>query len=185
MVEIHSEIKLFLEYLQILPDGDCLYNAVLQSVEAPQNYRADDLRCQLASFICSYADSLFPKLDPLIRRYYGEEGPDQSLSFQGYVGQLGSHNAWGDLVALVALSYMWKVKISIVDILSFDVTRVNHSSEVWWQNAILLCYNGRDHFFSLIPPDGGKIPVTTTQVLCKLCYSRFHCFSLQPVWWNW
>ncbi len=84
-------------------------------------------------------------------------------------------------MALVALSYMWRVKISIMDILSFDVTRVNHSSEVWWQNAILLCYNGRDHFFSLIPPDGGKIPVTTTQVLYKLCFSRLHCFSFQPV----
>ena len=89
------------------PDGNCLFNAILQQVSHdPLLYTPDHLRRQTAYHMLKNAD--------LFYEYVAQELIDDDESYESYVTNIFNGKIWGDDLMASAVSHMWNIPISIV-----------------------------------------------------------------------
>ena len=90
---------------------------------------------------------------PTLMALYGveEEVPDPQrgwvppLSFKEYLRQLLHHDFWGDEVVLYAVSCMWNMKVTALNMKMLQEYRIQHDCCLDEANAVIT-YNANNHF---------------------------------------
>ena len=84
-----------------------------------------------------------------LRQGYGVRAEDAqfpgSFSYKQYCQNVLDNKFWGDALILYAVSYMWAIKITVVNSKILQQYRVRHATGL--QNAdIALVYNSSSHY---------------------------------------
>ena len=89
------------------PDGNCLFNAILQQIHHDkEKYTPDHLRRQTALHMLKYADIFY--------EYVAHDLIDFDESYKSYVTNIFNGKIWGDDLMASAIVHMFNIPISIV-----------------------------------------------------------------------
>ena len=67
------------------------------------------------------------------------------LSFKEYLRQLLHHDFWGDKIVLYAVSCMWNIKVTVLNMKMLQEYRIHHDCPLDGAEAGLT-YNANNHF---------------------------------------
>ena len=137
--------------LRFVPkDGTCMWRSMLESTNYPAEYQPELLQRQIVLFMAENADFLFPILRSHIQGTYGciRLSPEEYLqkqkdgtlttiqeedqntpgpySYISYLEALLQAGTWGDYGVVLAASFMWQIKITII------VVDTTHEREDQW-----------------------------------------------------
>ena len=137
--------------LRFVPkDGTCMWRSMLETTNYPAEFQPEILQRNIVLFMADNADFLYPILKSHILGTYGclrlspeeyarkqkdgtlttEQEEDQKTpgpySFITYMEALLQPGTWGDYGAVLAASFMWQIKITIV------VVDTTHPREDQW-----------------------------------------------------
>ena len=137
--------------LRFVPkDGTCMWRSMLETTNYPAEYQPELLQRQIVFFMAENADFLFPILRSHIQGTYGciRLSPEEYLqkqkdgtlttiqeedqntpgpySYISYLEALLQAGTWGDYGVVLAASFMWQIKITII------VVDTTHEREDQW-----------------------------------------------------
>lgn len=113
---------------QTTANGDCLFTAVLQQVSCKPEFKAKELRRQVAFHLCRNAHIFAP----MAKLRDGEK-------FESYIWNIFKGLAWGDNTCLAAIAKMWNVAITVITPLIDKPINIYHSKP---DPDIVLVFNG-------------------------------------------
>lgn len=114
-----------------LGNGDCRPNAVLQQIYHPENYKAIDLRRQVAWHLARYPH-IFAPLAPL--------DYDKGERYESYIWNTFFGTMWADLCFFTAVAHMWNLRITFVGPYFTEPLRCHHTSH--HPDVVIVCNGG-------------------------------------------
>ena len=117
--------------------GNCLYASVKRGmgvcVAKNKNfpyYPMRYMRCQIANWLVCNRQRVILHKGSYLRENYGLPDPStrfpQPFSFKQYCRNVLDRHFWGDAVILYAISYLWVLKITMVNSQMLQQYRVRH-----------------------------------------------------------
>ena len=148
-------------YLQVDGTGNCLFSAIKKSMSLrtatsqeatyfPNRY----FRRMVVNFLVNHWQLVIKNKYMSLMSQYGvqvEGAADQDrewvppLPYRQYLHLLLWRDFWGDEVVLYAVSCMWKVKITVLNMKTLQEYRIHHD-RMMEDADIVLTYNGHSHF---------------------------------------
>ena len=121
-------------------DGSCLFHAVLASVAPVSGFTPDVLRHMVVEYMASHSSSI---LSDMYRWWLGVlSGP---TSWQAYLKGMLGPDTWGDIVVLYAISHMWSVAITFIQVTDLKEYRIRHKRPLKECDMVVV-YDGFAHF---------------------------------------
>ena len=120
-------------------DGSCQWSAIRRQLQCPSQYTNMILRREVAFFLLTHWEILFPMLKKEIRHYYGykdtEVGP---FSYLDYVEHILTPGTWGDQITLKLISLMWGVKVTVILMDTCSEIRIRHDQPLADADLVLI-----------------------------------------------
>ena len=136
--------------------GNCLYSSVKKGlgVRVANNrnhpyYPTRYMRCQVANWLVCNRQRVMLHKGPYLRETYGLPDPDvtfpQPFSYKQYSRQVLDKHFWGNTVTLYSISYLWALKIMVVNSQTLQEYRVRHGTAMK-DVDIGLVFNSSSHY---------------------------------------
>ena len=114
-----------------IANGDCGPNAVLQQIAHPEEYRAIDLRRQVAWHMAKYPH-LFAALAPL--DYENDE------RLESYILNMFDGTIWADSCFFSVIAHMFNVRVTLVGPEFREPIKCHHNSQ--YSDMVIICNGG-------------------------------------------
>ena len=129
--------------------GNCLYESVLRQTVCPQEFVAEHLKRMVLAFMSVNHTWFRDRVKEDLRGTYTgpRDDPDSPgpFSYAEYLDYMHRRGSWGDEIILLAISLMWKVRISVIYAETLAVKRIRHDHDLATTDIILI-YAGRQHY---------------------------------------
>ena len=112
-------------------DGDCMFTAPMKQCKLNPNFKAIDMRHQIAYFLSKLPEQFYQYSLPYL----------EDQSFQSYTLNIWNGLSYGDELCLGVIAYMWNVKITIVSPDMPDLKIFHQDDE---NPDIILVHNGKE-----------------------------------------
>ena len=115
--------------------GDCLFQAILFSIQHPKWYLVAHMRLQVVRFLVKHVDLVYKRLEPSLI--------SKGISFYTLCKRILIPGEWGGLETLLFLRWGWKVKCTVIS--------PGHDNALFHPYSVhncqlLLAYNGVNHY---------------------------------------
>lgn len=102
-------------------------------MDSPRQYTAQMLRREVAMYMLTEWEWLFPQIRDELHDLYG-----QDYSYLSYIQNILTNGSWGDVLVARILSFMWNIRVTIILQPTLYEVRIRHNEDLSRADVILL-----------------------------------------------
>ena len=151
-------------------NGACMFDAFRKCINCPLGYTNTHLRRQIVMELAKNREFFLTYLKEHILEEYGKSEKDipGPFSYQSYLQYMLERDSWGDQSMLLAMSAIFKVRITVVGGESLGETKFRHSGSLRKADVVLV-FCGGNHYVAAVKPHskGGNDVLAVQEVYIK------------------